>query len=276
MTFDPDTALACAQTIRALYTHAIAPNIACAATDTQVLVERISGRAALPRCPAEQQLRPTDSLRPGSSARAASGSSSQREDDHQLFAVHFPGTASWRDALTDAKIRKETSGAGRVHRGFKAAARSVYSDIVRALPPGCRVILSGHSLGGAVATLVADWLKGCGYEIQAVYTFGSPRVANGPWQRCYNRLLSDRTFRIVNAGDPVPHVPWMLGTYRHVNSLVYLDRSGGMETSCVKAAALELAEKLSPVQTETSEFVSARAHYLTRYIAQLERLNRHN
>jgi len=196
-----------------------------------------------------------------------------------LFSLAFPGTASFRDGITDLKVRKVVSGAGKLHRGFVYAAKSVYPQIVAQLPPGCRVMLSGHSLGGAVATIIADWLKGCGYEIESVYTFGSPRLANGPWQRCYNRLLGNRTFRIVNAGDPVPHMPWFFGTYRHVDQLVYLNRKGGVEHSVVFAAAMEMGEKLRPKLDDqmgsgsaTSHFVRPSAHVLTSYITALQRL----
>lgn len=257
MTFHPFTALACAQTIHALYANDIWPNVTCAATDTQVLVEKFSFG--------------TQELRRNNSVPVPDSLISKSEPSR--FAVHFPGTASWRDGLTDAKIRKTASDPGRLHRGFKAAASSVYSDIVVKLPPGARVILSGHSLGGAVATIIAYWLGGCGYEIEAVFTFGSPRVANGPWQRAYNRQLGSRTFRIVNAGDPVPHVPWVFATYRHVHNLVYLNRKGGVEHSVVWAAAMELKEKYRAADSnQTSEFISARAHCLTSYIQKLKSL----
>lgn len=240
MTFNPATALACAQTIHALYTNDIGPNVMAKATDTEALVEKISSPS--------------------------------------LVGIHFPGTASFQDLLTDIKVRKVKSGAGRLHRGFQAAAESVCQQILSQLqavfPEAPRVIISGHSLGGAVATITADWLNRCGYEVQAVYTFGSPRVANGPWQRDYNRRLGNRTYRIVNSGDPIPRIPWMLGTYRHVDQLVYLKKDGGIETNFAVAAAREAVSQLTTQGSQlSSKFVRPSAHHITSYIAQLERLD---
>lgn len=189
------------------------------------------------------------------------------------FAVIFPGTASLADWKTDAQIRKTKWGINgeAVHRGFESAYRSVGSKIYGMIPANSRVRITGHSLGGALATLCADILIDGGCIIDSVYTFGSPRVGNGKFSRAYNERLADRTFRIVNAGDPVPHVPWMLGTYRHVDSLVYLPRAGGIETNFVFAAARDLAvfdESPNP----SSEFVSVKAHSISTYIKKLEAL----
>ncbi|MCK7478059.1 MAG: lipase family protein [Candidatus Moduliflexus flocculans] len=67
----------------------------------------------------------------------------------------------------------------KVHRGFKSALEEVWDDLfpyLKALQGrGCRIWMTGHSLGAALATLAADRYG----EVQGVYTFGSPRVGNG-------------------------------------------------------------------------------------------------
>lgn len=235
MTFNPHLALRCAQTIQALYTHDIEPNVVDRATDTQALVQHMS-------------------------------------EGH--YGIFIPGTASWQDCLTDARIRKVNYGAGRLHLGFKQAADSIYTTIVRRLPLGASLTISGHSLGGALATILADWLHGSGYRIHAVITLGSPRVANGPWARTYNRILGDCSFRLVNAGDPVPHVPWVLGTYRHVDTLVYLKKDGSIESNFLLAAAHEQVSRFTHHndESDTAEFIRPESHSLNAYIAQLQAL----
>ena len=72
-----------------------------------------------------------------------------------------------------------------VHSGLLEIARGVYQDILQYvdwLPPGQKLILNGHSIGGSIATLVlflltqergAEFVKD---KIWRVYTFGSPPV----------------------------------------------------------------------------------------------------
>jgi predicted lipase len=195
------------------------------------------------------------------------------------FAITFPGTASPHDWLTDIKIRKATWLAGRAHCGFIGARLSVGSEIGMEIRKADSVLVNGHSLGGALATLEAHTLHEMGIEIEGVYTFGSPRVFNGPASRDYNRRLASRTFRIVNAGDPVPHMPWVFGTYRHVDSLVYLTRAGGIETNFLIAAAKEIGARnaerqvtLDELGRGTSSLISIGAHSIDRYIKKLEAL----
>ena len=60
---------------------------------------------------------------------------------------------------------------------------------------------TGHSLGGALALLLARELqKDCRYRIQ-LYTFGCPRVGSAHFVRTIPRRILH--YRVVNGGDPV-------------------------------------------------------------------------
>ena len=86
------------------------------------------------------------------------------------------------------------------------------------------VFVTGHSLGGALATLFACELsrrsasgsRAVGRDPLAVtmYNFGSPRVGDGVFCDAYNALVPD-SVRVVNRADLVPTLPALLG-YRHV------------------------------------------------------------
>lgn len=92
----------------------------------------------------------------------------------------------------------------------------------------------GHSLGGALAGLTADWLKST-YSLPVnLYTFGAPRVGlQGFAQKTTARL--DNIFRCTHGADPVPKVPLWPFTNAPDNTSEYrLDNSQGFSPSAHK------------------------------------------
>ena len=146
--------------------------------------------------------------------------------------VAFRGTEilSAKDRATDANLKLvgDPVSGGRVHAGFKAAVDSVFpvleDAILQAAP--AEVSVTGHSLGGALATLVAHRLHKTGREIREVITFGSPRCGDSLFAAEYNRDLRVRTLRHQNCCDIVTRVPGVLQGYRHVGQLKYHDALG--------------------------------------------------
>jgi len=185
--------------------------------------------------------------------------------------VIFPGTASLRDARTDAQIRKmEWLHAGKVHRGFMRAYGMIAQKLITALAEADEIYLAGHSLGGALATLAADDLAELGWNIQGVYTFGSPRVGNWEFARRYNARLAERTFRVTNAGDPVPWVPFVWGSYRHVAREHYLNRTGDVDIE--PWAITHVQEAVEALRGESAVAALAGEHSLLNYLKKLEAL----
>ena len=106
-----------------------------------------------------------------------------------------------------------------MHLGFAMAWEEVSGKVVAYLerlkskygtvPP---VILTGHSLGGALATVGAYDLRHRNYPVAAVVTFGAPSVGNAAFAESYRDAtrggysLGDRTVRFVADGDSVPKV----------------------------------------------------------------------
>lgn len=147
--------------------------------------------------------------------------------------IAFRGTQDAKDWITDAKFRRTSWDGGSVHRGFAAAYNSVSEQIRKALTDAAvngggisRLWLTGHSLGGALATLCALDMRMDGYYVDGVYTFGSPRVGDSNFATYYNYLLRDRTFRITNGNDVVTRLPAFLAGYKHVGQEVFWDQFG--------------------------------------------------
>ena len=101
----------------------------------------------------------------------------------------------------------------KVHRGFYEAAQKAYDFIVKYLDrfyTGQKLLICGHSLGGAVALLLCEMLRrraGFNYNIQ-LYTYGAPRAGDAHFVNGAKDLVH---YRMVAHNDPVPSVPgtWM-------------------------------------------------------------------
>ena len=87
-----------------------------------------------------------------------------------------------------------------------------------------RVIFTGHSLGGALATIAATCMSVQFMEhtnlVIECHTFGSPRVGNQSFVNIFNRFVHVSN-RYVNDLDPVPMIPRFPGFY-HVKGLQHI------------------------------------------------------
>lgn len=82
--------------------------------------------------------------------------------------------------------------------------------------PDYRWVLTGHSLGGSQAAIVASLLSYHGTISKDklwVYSFGEPRTGDIDYARSHD-LLVPNSFRIVNHKDNVPHIPLCKGSGR--------------------------------------------------------------
>ena len=135
--------------------------------------------------------------------------------DNNIACVAFRGTepTQWSDIKADLKIRKVKVPTGFVHRGFKDALDEVWEDVLKWLNEQKResVFFTGHSLGGALATLAASRWNTITTHL---YTYGSPRVGGRKFVKSF--LSSDR-YRFRNNNDIVTRVPFEILGYKHVS-----------------------------------------------------------
>ena len=66
-------------------------------------------------------------------------------------------------------------------------------------------IITGHSLGGVLATLTA-WNIGP-EKVHSIYTFASPKVGNEDFKKNFDSKFENKMFRIENTNDPFPKLP---------------------------------------------------------------------
>ncbi len=119
----------------------------------------------------------------------------------------------------------------RVHRGFKAEVDELWpmivEDITRTQNLDKDLWFCGHSLGGAMATIMAGR---CFYNNSSpnpveLYTYGSPRVG---WPGYVNNLQDILHHRWVNNNDLVASVPPRWLGYRHHGTEHYLNSYGNV------------------------------------------------
>lgn len=168
--------------------------------------------------------------------------------NRDTLLVAFRGTEPKKplDWLVDAKfVHKPWDHAeGKVHEGFGDGLRSVWGPGQgdQILPKRLRaredsaVWITGHSLGGALAEMCAAQAAFVGeIPVQAVYTFGQPRLGDEVFAKLLNTKLGSRIFRHINDRDIVPRVPLFLTMgFRHYGGEVFFDHE--QKTTHVESA----------------------------------------
>eukprot|EP00667_Euglena_gracilis_P002582 EG_transcript_2581 len=182
-------------------------------------------------------------------------------------AVAFRGTVNRENVRVDLQLRHKESelgqllearyplhepfccflGSAYVHAGFLGAYQTLQTGVTQAVSHALEERLAadghlpvlhvtGHSLGGAVASL-------CAYDLATTfkakrldvpvrcYTFGAPRVGNAQFAMAYN-LSVPETYRVCNESDIVCHSPpalsWLGGHYQHAGRRVLIDEQGNL------------------------------------------------
>jgi predicted lipase len=138
------------------------------------------------------------------------------------LVVSIKGTQNIRDLFTDFKASKKTFlGGYRVHEGFLGEYNIIWPQLKKDTHQP--IYVTGHSAGGAVATLLALAMNTQWGINPIVATFGSPRVGDHLFTKYYNLLIPNTT-RVVHNLDIVPRVPSI--EYAHVDTLLHLNRRG--------------------------------------------------
>jgi hypothetical protein len=166
-----------------------------------------------------------------------------RHRDLPMVIIAFRGTEPQKlnDVFADLEVWKTSLAKhhydeswGSVHAGFLKAFESVEPLLMKKLDEirdkDVTIWITGHSLGGALATLMTARLleemdHGASFKIGGVYTFGSPRVGDDAFVRAFDAARARhhvRSMRIRNASDAVTSIPGLVLDYAHIGTLAYL------------------------------------------------------
>lgn len=97
-----------------------------------------------------------------------------------------------------------------VHTGFQGALATILPAIQSSLGSG-PLTITGHSLGGALASIAASALKP-----SKVYTFGEPRNGDSDFADYLEGIVTPANyFRVTHYNDGVPQIPPTILGYTH-------------------------------------------------------------
>jgi len=172
------------------------------------------------------------------------------EQDHCV--ISFRGSVEFANWQADVKIWQEPWPAENadwcqncsVHRGFAGAYGELRAQLRTAINElTCKTfVFTGHSLGAAMAQLMAIELRGeDGALVKAVYLYGSPRVGGKAFVDAFDKLaalqkVQPAAWHIIHYHDPIPRLPpqsspW---SYRSMSTKVVYNEN---ETSYVVCSA---------------------------------------
>ena len=149
-----------------------------------------------------------------------------------LIVIAFRGTdlsdvADWR---TNWQTKPVVGPWGLVHGGYLAAVDLLWNDVSAALRQlrhrEQKLLLTGHSMGGALAVLAAARFEIEGtIPVESIYTFGQPAVADSAFSLELERRLSHRYFRFVHSVDAIPGF-YVDKDLKHGGQHLFIDRGG--------------------------------------------------
>lgn len=151
--------------------------------------------------------------------------------DGKNIIITFRGTDSKINWLSNFCFAKKTIPYGnsesniRVHCGFLENYKSIRSNIHKLIPDdSCKIIVTGHSMGAALAVLCAVDLQYnfIHHDIE-VYLFGCPRVGNAAFAKSYNKRIF-KTLRVSCGNDIVTKLPPAIFGYRHVGIDIHIGK----------------------------------------------------
>jgi hypothetical protein len=120
--------------------------------------------------------------------------------------ISIRGTSNIENAMVDVslKLNVDVDLGVSLHQGFGASAKRVYAELKPLLKPEYKINITGHSLGGATALVLAMFLDKDQFKVEQVVTFGQPKVTNVSGA---NTIQHINLIRVVTPNDLVPLVP---------------------------------------------------------------------
>ncbi|KAI9719236.1 MAG: hypothetical protein M1812_003566 [Candelaria pacifica] len=143
---------------------------------------------------------------------------------------------SWEEAEKRDGITKAVKVAKDANKGMFLTLLIVEQKHKTNQGADYQIVVGGHSLGAAVATLAAASLRKAGNKLD-LYTYGSPRVANEELRKWIEKnsdsssakptpRQSNSNYRITHSDDLVPQLPPKITGLQHIGPEYWIKPSG--------------------------------------------------
>lgn len=179
-------------------------------------------------------------------------------------ATKATALVSVRDWIDNFKVEADRSLGfpGQVHHGFATQLSHISDSVLKTLNdlnPAERqkpLYVTGHSQGGAIATIATKLLEQNGFAVEETYTFAAPRSGD----KVFVDSIATTINRIEFGCDIVPHVPFSIAVSSVVrSSLAFLP---------LPKKGKELLEKLMQKSSISPNYESAGVLYYSREYGQ--------
>jgi hypothetical protein len=157
--------------------------------------------------------------------------------------VVFRGSASVKNFVADAnypQVDADICDGCKAEGGFwnfwTDVREIVRADVKKAAQenPDYKFVVTGHSLGAAVAVFAAAEMRNKGYSPVALYTYGQPRAGNKALSE-YITKQSGGNYRVTHSSDAVPKLPPLggrlitekTGSYVHISPEYWIPKGLG-------------------------------------------------
>ena len=194
-----------------------------------------------------------------------------QSDGDARVVIAIRGTDTLLEWLVDAEFSPcafpGVPNAGRVEDGFCGVYSSLRCartgalplTLVQQFPRGTKLTVAGHSLGAAVATLLAlDVTVNAPGAAPDLYTYASPKVGDGAFATFCSATVSSH-FRIVNRPDIVPKLPPL---YEPTGTEIDLDSTKFPEIAHKLSCYHTLTTSGSSISSRHSAWAAVRAKTL--------------
>jgi predicted alpha/beta hydrolase family esterase len=142
-----------------------------------------------------------------------------------LTILAFRGSSSarnWFANLDTRKVDVDICSGCSAHQGFWNSWREARTGVMNALMsaaqshPSFKVVVVGHSLGGAIAAFAAAEIRNSGVNAD-LYTYGAPRIAGASLSSYITNQNRGGNFRVTHTDDLVPRLPPSILGFEHIS-----------------------------------------------------------
>ncbi|OSD07114.1 alpha/beta-hydrolase [Trametes coccinea BRFM310] len=151
----------------------------------------------------------------------------QGTDPHEILSI--ANDIQFGQVAANNTLFPKADSSVKLHEGFQATQGRTADLVMSTVQSGLsstgfkRVLVTGHSLGAAVASLDAAMLRMAlpdDVQVQSV-VFGLPRVGNQAWADLLDSLIPDFA-HVTNQKDPVPTVPPHALEFEHPQGEIHI------------------------------------------------------